>query len=514
MPYLFLLFFIAVIYANSLHNQFLMDDYPMLIGNRQIDSLSFLQLSGGDGQIYFRPMTHFLNYVTYAFFGENPVGYHVVNIILVYFAGVVLFRLLREVLEHKELAFLVTLFFYAHPINGVLMNYKNATGFPFMILAANLSLWNHWRAVQGKERSHYILGLIWLLIALLCHEMILVFPLYLFAVLFFSQKLNLRESLRACLPAAVVVFMYFIFRVYYINLHQVPAQVSAASMTLSSYLAALAKLIFWYIKKLLFLDGIVLMWDTPPVREYALSWCLSLAAFFGTAIYFISKYRSHRNLSLGLFFILIGILPVLAGCLSRPWFGLIIEPHWMIYSSIGFFILVASLFIYLKKHVPKWFFIALLTTLLCVYGASSRFYNYLWADQIRYCQYWQNISSYNFMPKFWLAYAYVEKGRYKEAETILEALLEKKLKIEWVYGNLGIVKFHLKKYDEASYYLFEVLKKDPNNADANYFLGVTKFHQNDLLAARIFLNKAYSLDKTLISAKEYLNQIGVKLQSK
>ncbi len=91
-------------YSNSLHNDFLMDDYPMLIKNQQIGDPSFLQLNIGahQHQKYFRPVSHILNLITYSFFGENPVGYHVFNLSLFYLACLLLFSLLAMTLKKKR----------------------------------------------------------------------------------------------------------------------------------------------------------------------------------------------------------------------------------------------------------------------------------------------------------------------------------------------------------------------------------------------------------------------------
>lgn len=508
MIYVFFFLFVSIIYGNTLHNEFLMDDYPMLIENRHISSLGFLQLNGNELSIYFRPITHLMNYITFAFFGDNPVGYHVVNIFLVYLAGVMLYLLIKKLWDNEEMAFLVAVFFYVHPINGVLVNYKNATGFPFMFMAANLSLWNYARAALEKDRSAYILAAIWLVVSLLCHEMMLIFPLYLFAFLFFSGKFSLKETLWASLPSVVITAGYLIFRTYYVNIHQnIVAHASGIKMSLASYAASFTKLISWYVNKLVSLKDIVLMWDTPPVTEGIWVWNAGLVLSVSMLIYLVIKYRSHRALSLGVVLFSLGALPVILGCLSRPWFGLIIEPHWMIYSSVGAFIVLASFFVWIKKYLPKIVWGLSLVALLSLYGISSRNYNYLWGAQVRYCQYWQTISPFNFMPQFWIAYDYLEKQNYQDSEVILESLLNRKLTTVWLYGNLGIVKHHLGKYEEATHYLNEALKQSPNDPDVMYYLGATKFFQNDFVEAEKLLKKSYALDGSLAPAKEMLRII-------
>jgi hypothetical protein len=89
---LLLLFLGLVTFSNSFDNAFLMDDFPMLVGNLSIGAPDFLQLDpNAKSQVYFRPVSHFLNLITFTLFGKAPAGYHLVNLLLFVAGGYIFF---------------------------------------------------------------------------------------------------------------------------------------------------------------------------------------------------------------------------------------------------------------------------------------------------------------------------------------------------------------------------------------------------------------------------------------
>ncbi len=501
-------------YSNSLHNDFLMDDYPMLIQNTGIGNTGFLQLDpqSGKGQLYFRPLTHFLNLITYTFFGNSPFGYHIVNLFLFYLAGVTLYELLLWLFNDRKIAILVSLFFCTHPINGVLVNYKNATSYALLVVAINLSLIHQFMISDKRSKfMDYSFSAVWFVVALLCHEIAMVYPLYLVSALFFSRHYSLKQIFLRCRPFFVILIFYLVFRMTYASLGtSVISKITTSKIILPDYFATVTTLIFWYIQKLLTLQGIVLIWDTTTVQGQVVLWNFALGVSI-VIIYFLMRYcwRGEKQ-SLALSWFVLGILPVSFACFSRPWFGFIIEPHWLIYASIGFFILLAVGLDQLYALINKKLWACCLVALTIFFVVHSRQYNYLWGNQIRYCQYWSMISPNNFMPQFWLGHGYLETKNYKMAKVYFEKLLERGITYEWTYGNLGLIEYHLKNYDQAIHYFTTTLRANPQRADTYYYLGLIYFENNDFGKAKKFFMKALELDDSLFDSKQKLELIEKK----
>ncbi|VAX36517.1 hypothetical protein MNBD_UNCLBAC01-70 [hydrothermal vent metagenome] len=499
-------------YKNSLYNGFLMDDYPMVIKNPLIGTLSFLQLDFNTqhSQVYFRPVIHFFNLITYILFEENPLGYHLFSIGLFYLGGVFLYRLLKSFFECQKTAALTTLFFYMHPINGIVVNYKNAVGYAFLILAVILSLTKFLNAFENRENvvGDSFLGGIWFVLALLCHETVIIFPLYLITVLIFVKKVNLKRAIRGAVPAGVISVFYLIFRMYYSSLNESVIQnITSYNLTIFSYSASFCKLMFWYFSKLFFLQGIVLAWDAPPVENVFLWNTVFVLFILGISFFFYRFSGRFRRESLALSWILIGFIPVTLACFSRPKLGFVIQPHWLFFSSIGYFLLLASLFSRLYKHVHKILWWGTLVSLLSFYMMNAHYYNYLWGDQKRYCQKWLVISPHNYWPNYWLGYAYLEEKEYAKAKRYFLKIAGRGLKLAEVLGNLGIIEKNLGSLDLAMQYFRQSLKQNISYADTYYYMGDIYFTKGLFKDAEKMFNEAIRRDRYLYDSWEKLAKI-------
>lgn len=157
-----LILFVCVFnYSNSFHNPFLMDDFAMLTQNRFINDRSFLQLGfNSDGSpynksniVYFRPVAHICISVLFSIFGKDPFGYHCVNSLFFYLSCLALFILIRLLTDNGKIALLGAILFGTHPINGLFVNYCNATGYSVLILTTNLSLIFSILATEGQKNA-------------------------------------------------------------------------------------------------------------------------------------------------------------------------------------------------------------------------------------------------------------------------------------------------------------------------------------------------------------------------
>jgi protein O-mannosyl-transferase len=124
---------VFVVYANTLQNEFTnWDDGPLIVENSKIRSLDFENIkkifdysAGGT----YQPVRVFSYAIDYHFWGLNPVGYHIHNILLHAMAAFFLYLSLlniipqvrgMEFLDNKSIqytALFTALFFAVHPVN-------------------------------------------------------------------------------------------------------------------------------------------------------------------------------------------------------------------------------------------------------------------------------------------------------------------------------------------------------------------------------------------------------------
>jgi tetratricopeptide (TPR) repeat protein len=102
----------AVVYLNSLPNDFVVDDRPVIVDNaflRRPDGLrkifttdvwAFFGQEGGSN--YYRPLMHSASYVGWRLFGRQPAGYRALNILLHAAISLLLFLLLRRLGEWRS----------------------------------------------------------------------------------------------------------------------------------------------------------------------------------------------------------------------------------------------------------------------------------------------------------------------------------------------------------------------------------------------------------------------------
>ncbi|MDR4507339.1 MAG: tetratricopeptide repeat protein [Candidatus Brocadiaceae bacterium] len=112
----------VITYINCLPNQFVYDDTSTIVGNRFIEQWGNLKLFFTQdyfkysGELTFRPLVTLSYFVDYSLWGKNPMGYHLVNVLLHTMNVVLLYFLIRVCLCHCSNSFLMKTTF--SPVNG------------------------------------------------------------------------------------------------------------------------------------------------------------------------------------------------------------------------------------------------------------------------------------------------------------------------------------------------------------------------------------------------------------
>ena len=491
-----------VIYHNSLSNGFNIDDDQMLVRNPEMHSPKFLWQNffvTSDPKDY-RPVMHFISMVIYLCFGPNPFGHHLAQLILFYACALALYVLVNMLFQNRRVAFLTSLFFIAHPINGLLVNYT-AVACATMILPFVLSLIFLLLASSEKSRFYYFISLIWFTVSLLSHESTMTYLLYLAAVLFFVKQYPWQKTLKACVPYFLLALAYGVFRMKVVSLKtHLFDKVLFFKISIFSYIASFAKISLWYVAKLFFLKDIVVMWRVPVQTENLLAWNLGFG--LGLAIYlywlfFILNRKSVRFL--GLIWFSIGFIPLTLACFYRKNLGFAVEPHWMFFSTIGFCIFLADLLVTLTKTNQK--LLKIFTAVLLIsYGFVSYEHNKLWATQKTYCEYWVKVVPGNLLGWGMLADSYFLDGKFEKAEKIYNWLSAQGCERSENYNNLGLLEMSRGNMIKAEENFTRAIEIKPS-ATAYTNLGVLRSKIGDPQGAQEAYLKAIVLDLYAIEAK-------------
>jgi protein O-mannosyl-transferase len=159
LPYGLLLSITFGLYASALYFDFLWDDGIYVLRNFRIRSLTWNYLTSIWGRSYlgnYAPVHNTFLALIYHFFGLNPLGYHLSQILL-HAACVCLVYLLLKKLEAPRVALLASLLFVVHPTNIETAAWVSETKSTLALLFFLLSFWFF---IRFREREQWWDGLL------------------------------------------------------------------------------------------------------------------------------------------------------------------------------------------------------------------------------------------------------------------------------------------------------------------------------------------------------------------
>ena len=205
---------------------------------------------------------------------------------------------------------------------------------------------------------------------------------------------------------------------------------------------------------------------------------------------------------------LTGFLPILGACLFRPTTGLIMEPHWMFFPAVGFFILLASILVRLIRW-NQWIGLVLCVGLLAGLVRTSHLYNDIWTDDKTYCYYWlQKVPAFK-TTEFFLAYALINDKQYDQARKFLLDAREGIFSDWQIYANLGFMDLEEKRYDSAIKNYQTALSINPSAPEVYNNLGLIYEYTGHIEQAIEADRKVLSLNKFLLEPRLNLARIAL-----
>ena len=502
-------------YSNSLHNPFLMDDHALILDNPHIGDISHLQLNpfsaakgsaGGEHYIYFRPLTHLADYLSYTLYGHDVFGYHVMNLTLLFISALLWWVLLTRLFPEGPAPLIGSLLFVSHPIFGVLVNYTSTTGYILLIILVVTGFLCHLAHTSRPHPGWVAAGTGCFALSLLCHETAAGFPFYLAGLLCFVYKYPPGRILRHLLPYFAVIGLYILFRMHYASLKDgVLDNIGGFRLDLFEYSAMLGQLVISYLNNLVFLRDIVLIYSAPGT-DHPLLWAGLLALLLVAALSLLRRWRSDPK-GIFVWWLLVGFGPVTLACFSRPSMGLIISPHWLLIPSLGYCLFIALLFAQLIGTTRRRIGIGVTVFVLIAFVSVSRYYNRLWGNEILYCHYMLKLSPRIPLAKFWLAHAYAADGQWQPARQYFQETIMG-VENDWKgYVNLGVIEGQLgNPAGEIKYYL-RALKLKPDSPDLWNNLATVYIDTGETDKARVILTRLLRRNPNFDAARANLQLI-------
>ena len=347
------------LYGITVNNYYNLDDFHISRDNpdfekgiKSIPDIFGSLYSNREGRSYgYRPLVRTTFAIESQFFGRNPYVSHFINTLLYFILVLVLFRVLKRLLQnyHVFFPFLIALLFTAHPVHTeVVASLKNRDEI-LMLLLSLIALDQLITYTKNFKRKHLIWGAIWYFMAFLAKPTATAFYLTIPLALYFFTEVNTRKLVRATLLfglfamlAALGPFLYLPFIDRPLDYFENPL---VADGSLLNRIAWGGMSLFFYLRLLVFPHPLRYYYGYNMFPDVSLAnpWVIAgIVIHLALLIYAIMKFREKHILS----FAILSYLSAIAMFLNtvKPVPGIIGERYLWV-PSIGFSIALAY-FIY------------------------------------------------------------------------------------------------------------------------------------------------------------------------
>lgn len=306
----------AWIYSPVYHGEFLWDDSVLVTDNWMVQSGSLGGLAAiwvePDGPDYF-PLTYTALWLQWQAFGDNPTGYHLVNIGLHALSGLLLWGLLHQL--KLPGAWLAALIFTVHPVCvesvAWISEIKNTLSLPLFLLAC----WCWVRqddCQQPSARNWWYCGsLLAFLLALLAKPTMVGLPLLTLLYAWWQRQTVSRQDLLRMLPMLLLAVGMGLVTVWFQQERAIAGEPLPIGGPLSR-LAVAGLAIAFYLATIVWPVGLIPVypqWSVQPVEAWQLLPWAGLAVVGWVSWRHRSGWGRHVIMAGGFFLLMVA--PVL-----------------------------------------------------------------------------------------------------------------------------------------------------------------------------------------------------------
>lgn len=517
------------LYLNSLNNSFHFDDHPNILENPHIRNLNdFSSFVRGIGSYVGIPrvLTMLSFAINYHFHRFNVWGYHLVNLILHVFCGILAFLVAKTLfsLEFQGeadpdksrinlLSFLSALIFVSHPVqvNTVTYIVQRNEGLATFFYLLSFYLFISGALRKGRTKFLFFLGSgISFFCSIFSKETGFTVPLSIvvFDFIFICKnKTDRLKRLKIYFPLSLILMIYMLFFLRGGVLHLLVDKSREGMITPWNYLLTQTNVIIQYFK-LLFLPlprWLSVDHDFPLYRslfEYPTFLSISiLLLLIALAAYLINK---KRLISFCIFFFFIVLLP--SSSIVPLWDFMVEYRLYLPLLSYGLIVAIGFDYLYrfLTSHGSKNMAFGIVSglsiLLITFYSASTIERNYVFKDSLTLWSDAAKKSPYKMRVHYNLGRAYWGKGRIdqaiQEAEIALRLManLDRKENVKYVLNLLGGAYFVKGQTDAALQVFQQAIEVDPKFATSYYNLSCVYASKKEKEKALENLKRAISLD--------------------
>jgi tetratricopeptide (TPR) repeat protein len=470
-----LLVFLA--YLPALRDGFIWDDDSYVTENPTLHDPGGLQRIwfevGAVPQYY--PMVHTTFWLEYHVWGLNPVGYHLINVLLHGTAAILLWQVLLRLRIRG--AWLAAVIFALHPVQVESVSWiterKNVLSAVFYFAAALAYLRYVALAEPGgpnRHRWHWYLGaLVLFLAALLSKTVTCTLPAALLLVCWWKKGRVQRDDIFPLLPFFALGVGLGLMTAWMEKYH-VGAQGAEWSLTFADRCLIAGRALWFYAGKLVWPAHLIFIyprWEIDPAVWW--QWLFPLAAIGVVTGLWLARRRIGRGPLVAVLFFAGTLGPALGFVNVYPMRYSFVADHFQYLACVGLITLCAAGLDRIPRVIPA--------TLVVLLGALT----------------WQ------------------QTAIYRNLETLWRDTLAKNPDCWLAHNNLGIYLYREGHLEEAMEHYHMAIQINPNRSDTFYNLGAALAGQGRLDEAIENYRKAIQLNPDYSYA---LNNLGNALATK
>lgn len=406
---LLLLILCIVSQASILNHSFMIDD-SFFQNDQETFKLypHFLDFFTQNPSTHYIPFNFLVN-VSLFHLIKHPFPLYLLNIVLFYVNCLLLFIFVRLISKNTAAALLTSFIFCVHPMSAEIVEHITFNIILIQLALLEIGLITLYKYFQSKEQHifYYIASLAAFSCALLCQENSLLFPLYAAALLFFMTDASPAKIIRTVIPYILLdlllVTLWLVNAGHTANLIQ---SIQTFQLTLWGWSTNFFGLIAWYLKNLIVPQNIVFEYSLTPAGNPSILWNIISCGTLTGYLLLVFCYFKKSIESFALILFLTGFIYAAPASLAHPDIGMVFEPHWLYFPSIGFILFMVLMLMKLKGRIHRLLYVALVTAILMSLLVDTGFLHVKGRNEVKYCENWLRASPHNSYAMFLLARHY------------------------------------------------------------------------------------------------------------
>ncbi len=412
----------VIIYGKSVGFDFIpsWDDEMYVLNNLRVQSLNLRNLKAIFTEPFFSNYAplHLLSYsIDYLFWGLNPAGYHLTNLIFHSLNVLAAFFVVKRITGKKDVAFVAALLFTLHPLNVENVAWVSERKTLLSAFFAFLSLTSYLNFREKEGKTYYILSAVFFIFAVLSKSSAVTLPLALMAYELFVNK---ERKWTYPLPFLVISALGILTVFAHLSSNSIEQGSYTFDSLFRTVYPTMAPVYWKYIGKILWPVDLSGFYDTPYYNSF-LNPTVFISLSGWVILSIIALWKGSVQVRFWYLWFWIWFLPV-SNIIPIPVFY---ADRYMYMPAIGAFVLFGQLINKISGElvlrakgltIERVFGYAAIFAVAVFYGVTAFNRLDVWHDELVFWEDTAAKSPNQYKARLNLGYVYEIRGRYIEAE--------------------------------------------------------------------------------------------------